>query len=375
MNVPFVDLAALHRPHMQEFQSIFERVVNSSAFIMGPEIQGFEKAFAAYVGTKECLTVNSGTSALHLAMLALGVGPGDEVVTTPHTFIATAEGISAVGARPVFVDVDPSSYTLDPTKLAAAITPKTKAIVPVHLYGQCADMDPIMEIANRHGIPVVEDACQAHGSIYKGRHAGSIGAMSCFSFYPGKNLGAFGEGGAVLCNDVELAKKVRMLRDHGSVKKYEHEVAGYNFRLEGLQGAILNAKLPRLDAENDRRRKAAALYAELLADSTVVTPREMGYGKHVYHLFVVQVSDAKGLADHLGKNGVGTGYHYPVPLHLQEAYKKLGYKRGDFPVTESLARSILSLPMYPDITREAVEYVCGQVKEFVCPKAVAVALR
>jgi dTDP-4-amino-4,6-dideoxygalactose transaminase len=347
---------------------VLERVLESNSFILGPEVQRFEQAFARFVGCDHCVAVSNGTVALHMALMALDIGPGDEVITAANTFIATAEAISAVGARPVFVDVDPLYYTIDCEGVAKAITPKTKAIVPVHLYGQTADMDPLLALAAKHGLAVVEDACQAHGAEYNSRQAGSMGVMSCFSFYPGKNLGALGEGGAVLCNDSTLALRLRMLRDHGSVTKYQHDFPGYNFRLEGLQGGFLAAKLPHLHRGNEARRAAAETYDRCLAESTVITPAVLPGSRHVYHLYVIQASERDALKQRLAEQGIETGLHYPVPLHLQKAYAHLGYKTGDFPVAESLAGRILSLPMFPTITAEQLEYVCAAVMEFVqCP--------
>jgi dTDP-4-amino-4,6-dideoxygalactose transaminase len=370
MKVPFVDLRALHTPIRTELMAAFERVLDNNSFILGPEVQRFESAFAQEVGCEHCLAVNSGTAALQLALQALKIGAGDEVITVANTFIATAEAVTAVGARPVFVDVDPRYYNMDPEAVAKAITPRTRALIPVHLYGQPADMDPLLAIAKKHNLAVIEDACQAHGAEYKGRKAGTMGVMGCFSFYPGKNLGALGEGGAVVCNDANLAQTVRMLRDHGSIKKYEHAMPGYNFRLEGLQGAFLAAKLPYLEQQNEGRRAAAQLYGQLLADADVLLPAVMPNAKHVYHLYVIQVNNRDGLKNYLAERGIETGLHYPVPLHLQQAYAELGYKTGDFPVAESLAGRILSLPMFPTISRDQVEHVCSVIGEFLkCPRA------
>jgi dTDP-4-amino-4,6-dideoxygalactose transaminase len=363
VKVRFVDLAAQHKPLESELREIFDRVLQNCSFVMGPEVEEFEQSFASYLGAAQCVTVSNGTAALQLVLHALGVGPGDEVITVPHTFIATAEGISATGARPIFVDIDPVSYTMDPTKVEGAITPRTKAILPVHLYGQPADMDALLAIADKHKLPIVEDACQAHGAEYKGRKVGSIGAAGCFSFYPSKNLGCCGEGGAVITNDVELAKRVRMLRDHGSVRKYEHSFPAYNCRLEGLQGGILSVKLPHLDAWNNKRRAMAERYDQLLSDSGVITPVEMPHARHVYHLYVVQVENREALRQELGERGIETGLHYPIPLHLQKAYGSLGYRRGDFPVTESLSQSILSLPMYAELSFESVNYVAEMLTD------------
>ena len=365
MKVRFVDLAAQHKPLESELKDVFDRVLANCSFVLGPEVEKFEKMFAEYCGVAHCVAVSNGTAALQLALLALGVGSGDEVITVPHTFIATAEAINAAGARPVFVDIDPVSYTMDPSKLEAAITSRTKAIIPVHLYGQPADMDAINSIAARHGIAVIEDSCQAHGAKYKGRRTGSLGTMACFSFYPSKNLGACGEGGAVTTGDPELAKKVRMLRDHGSLKKYEHDFPAYNLRLEGIQGGVLAAKLPHLDGWNEKRRAVAKRYSELFAESKVLVPKEMLYAEHVYHLFVVIVEDREALKKALSEQGIENGLHYPIPLHLQKAYTYLGYKKGDFPVSEHVAANHVSLPMYAELPLEHVEFVAKTVKEVV----------
>jgi dTDP-4-amino-4,6-dideoxygalactose transaminase len=365
MKVPFVDLKALHEPISADLSNAVNRVMRNASFIQGSEVKAFEDAFAYYLGVGHCVAVNSGTAALHLALLALGIGAGDEVITVAHTFIATSEAISAVGARPVFVDVDPVSYTMDPALVEAAITPRTRAILPVHLYGNLAEMDSLLEIAKRHNLLLVEDACQAHGAQYKGHMAGSMGVAGCFSFYPGKNLGACGEGGAMVTNDEALAKKVRMLREHGSVKKYEHALPGYNFRMEGMQGAVLAVKLPHLDGWNDRRRALAERYSERLAEQGIVLPKEHADTRHVYHLYVIQAEDREALRDHLAQRGIETGLHYPIPLHQQEAYVSLGYRTGDFPVTETAAQHILSLPMYPDMPLEAVDYVSDAIREWV----------
>ena len=375
MNVPFVDLSAIHKPLAGEFAAVFQRVLERSTFVLGPEVQEFESAFAAYLGVDHCVTTNNGTTALQLVLAALGIGPGDEVITVTNTFIATAEAISAVGAKPVFVDVDPVSYNMDPVLAEKAITPRTRALLPVHLYGQCADLDALADIAQRRNLHLVEDACQAHGSEYKGRKAGTMGVAGCFSFYPGKNLGALGEGGAVSTSDAALAQKMRMLRDHGSLRKYEHAIPGYNFRLEGMQGGFLRVKLPHLDGWNEQRREVAALYSSKLKDSGIVAPKEMPYGKHIYHLYVVQVDNRDSVQRDLGANGVATGLHYPVPLHLQQAYKDLGYREGYFPVSEKLARRILSLPIYPGLSTDAAEYVVNKLLECAQCRMAAVAAR
>jgi len=363
MTIPFVDLKAQHLGIEKELHEVFDRVLSNSSFILGPEVQQFERDFAAYVGVEHCVAVNNGTAALHLTLDALGVGPGDEVITVPHTFIATAEAISAVGAKPVFIDIDRLSFTMDPCQLETAITSKTRAIIPVHLYGHVADMDPILDIANRHGIPVVEDACQAHGAEYKGHRAGALGVAGCFSFYPGKNLGALGEGGAITTNRADLAQRLRMSRDHGSTKKYEHQFPGFNMRMEGLQGGMLSVKLRYLDRWNDQRRRAAADYTAALGGTDISLPAEMPYGKHVYHLYVIQSENRDQLRTQLAEAGIESGLHYPIPLHLQEAYRFLGYSEGDFPVTEQVAGRILSLPMYPGISTEMVARVASELLE------------
>jgi dTDP-4-amino-4,6-dideoxygalactose transaminase len=363
MKIPFVDLKALHSEIKDDLCEVFDRVLNNSTFVLGPEVLRFEQEFAAYCGTEHCVAVNTGTAAIHLVLAALGIGPGDEVITVPHTFIATAEAISAVGGRPIFVDINPVSFTMDPALLEAAITSKTRAIIPVDLYGQVADMDPILEIANRYRIPVIEDACQAHGAEYRGRKAGAFGLAGCFSFYPGKNLGACGEGGAVTTNDADLAQRIRLWRDHGSSKRYEHVFPGLNMRMEGIQGGILSVKLKHLDRWNDQRRQAAAEYDKALADTGIEVPVEMDYSRHVYHLYVIQSENRDALRQQLADVGIESGLHYPIPLHLQEAYRFLGYKQGDFPVTERVKSRILSLPMYPGIDSKSVERVASEVRE------------
>jgi dTDP-4-amino-4,6-dideoxygalactose transaminase len=368
VKVPFVDLGAQHRQLETELQAAVQRVFQRSSFILGPEVERFEAEFASYLNTTSCVAVSSGTAALHLVLHALEIGPGDEVITVPNTFIATAEAISAVGAKPVFVDVNPVSYTMDPARAERAITAKTRALLPVHLYGQPADMDALLEIAHARNLAVLEDACQAHGAEYRGRKAGTLGTAGCFSFYPSKNLGACGEGGAVVTSDAKLAERIRLLRNHGSVSKYEHCFPGYNFRMDGLQGAVLAVKLQHLDEWNQRRRMVAEHYNRLLAGSAVIAPAEMPYARHVYHLYVIQADDRETLRRQLAEQGIETGLHYPIPLHLQEAYRSLGYRRGDFPVSERLAERALSLPMYPDLTFEAVEHVASPILESLpCP--------
>ncbi len=364
MQVPFLDLRAQYQALKSEIDPAIQQVCADAAFVLGKNVFEFEKAFALYCQTDDAIAVNSGTTALHLALLSLGIGVGDEVITAANTFIATCEAISYTGARVVLVDCDDKTYTLDPDKLEAAITNRTKAIIPVHLYGQPADMDPIMEIANKHGIPVIEDAAQAHGAEYKGKRCGSIGKIGCFSFYPGKNLGAYGEGGAVTTSDPEVAAKIRKLRDHGSDQKYYHEFVGYNYRMEGIQGAVLGVKLQHLDNWNDSRRKNADLYRKHLEGANVVVPVEGEGRKHIYHLFVVQHAKRDQLLEHLKSKEIGVIIHYPIPVHQQKAYQHLGLNQGAFPVTERLAKRILSLPMFPELTEEQIEYTAEQIKAF-----------
>jgi dTDP-4-amino-4,6-dideoxygalactose transaminase len=325
-------------------------VLASCQFTLGSEVAAFEEEFAAYSGAKIGIGVNTGTSALHLALLAAGVGPGDEVITVPFTFVATVAAIHYTGATPVFVDVDPKTFTMDPAGLEAAITKKTKAIIPVHLYGQVADMDPILAIAKKHGLIVIEDACQAHGAEYKGRRAGSIGDMGAFSFYPGKNLGAYGEGGMVTTSNPEFARSIRMLRDWGSEKKYHHILKGYNYRLEGIQGAVLRVKLRHLEKWTEARRAAAAYYDKALAGSGIETPFARGDSRHVYHVYAVRTSERVKWQEFLTARAIQSGIHYPIPVHLQEAYASPRYKAGDFPHSEKAAAEVLSLPMFPELT-------------------------
>jgi dTDP-4-amino-4,6-dideoxygalactose transaminase len=371
MSVPFVDLQAQYRAIKREVDEALARVVENAAFILGREVEAFETAFADYLGARFCVGVSSGTAAIQLALTACGIGAGDEVIVPANTFFATAEAVSTAGATPVFVDADPVSYTIDVNRLEAAITPRTRAIIPVHLYGQPADLDPIFEIAARHNLAVIEDAAQAHGTLYKGRRVGARGRANCFSFYPGKNLGAYGEGGAVVTNDEEVARRVRLLRDHGSEQKYRHDVIGYNFRLEGIQGAVLNVKLKYLDGWNDLRRAHAARYRELLAGahdnsgaSVLVLPQELPYARHIYHLYVVQTDERDALQKHLSDAGIQTGIHYPVPVHLQPAYQSLGHRAGDFPEAERQAARVLSLPMFPELSESQIARVAESVRAF-----------
>jgi dTDP-4-amino-4,6-dideoxygalactose transaminase len=357
MTVPFVDLRAQYLSIKEEVGAAIARVLDNTSFVMGREVEAFEAAFAEYVGARFCMGVNSGTAAIQLAVTACGIGAGDEVIVPANTFFATAEAVSTAGATPVFVDADPISYNIDVNRIEGAITSKTRAIMPVHLYGQAADLDAIFEIAERRNLVVIEDAAQAHGSLYKGKRVGERGVAGCFSFYPGKNLGAYGEGGAVVTNDEAIARRVRLLRDHGSERKYHHEIVGYNFRLEGIQGAVLGVKLKHLDRWNDLRREHAARYTELLRESGLTLPREMDYARHIYHLYVVQSDERDALQKALGEAGVQTGIHYPISVHLQPAYASLGHKAGDFPEAERQAGRVLSLPMYPELTDEQIAQV------------------
>jgi len=374
MSVPFLNLKPQHQALKAEILTALSEVLDSTAFAGGPFVTKFEEQFAAYCRTKYAVGVGNGTDALWFALLALGIGQGDEVITVPSTFIATAEAITYCGATPVFVDIDEETYTMDPGLLERAITPRTKAIIPVHLYGQMADMDAIMEIARRRGLYVIEDACQAHGAEYKGKRAGSIGDAGCFSFYPGKNLGACGEAGACVTNNPDLRAKIAMFRDHGQAKKYYHDVIGWNGRMDGFQGAILSIKLRHIDKWTDSRRSHARAYDQAFAHvHGVLTPKEAAYAKHVYHLYVLRVKNRDQLLKRLADRGVHCAIHYPVPLHLQEAYKHLALGRGSFPVAERCAEEILSLPMFPELTADDIASVVREVSaEVQGDKAAAV---
>ena len=365
MGIPLVDLKAQYLSIKDEIDEAIQRVISNSSFILGEEVRAFEEEFASFCEARFAIGTSSGTSALHLALLACGVGLGDEVITTPHTFVATTEAISHAGARPVFVDIDPESYNINPTKIEAAITDKAKAIIPVHLYGQPAEMDAIMEIADKHGLKVIEDAAQAHGAGYKGKRVGTIGNVGCFSFYPAKNLGAYGDGGMVVTNDEEIAEKVRLLRNHGRTEKYEHLIEGYGYRLDALQAAILKVKLKRLETWNAQRRKNAAIYREMLKGLDLVLPHENSDSRPVYHLFVVRTPRRNELREYLRLREIQTGIHYPIPLHLQPAYRHLGYEPGDFPYSERAAQEVLSLPLYPELTKEGISQVVRAIREFM----------
>lgn len=364
MIIPFLDLKAQYKKIQIEIKQRLEKVLDSTQFVLGAEVEEFEKKFASFCEAEYCVACNSGTSALHLALLASGIKPDDEVILPAHTFIATAEAVSYCQAKPVFAEIDPRTYTLDPAQIKAKITGKTKAIIPVHLYGQPADLDPIKKTCQKERMILIEDAAQAHGARYKKKRVGSFGNISCFSFYPGKNLGAYGEGGAVVTNDESLAHEIRILRDHGQPRKYHHEAIGFNYRMDGFQGAVLNVKLKYLDEWNSLRRQKAKLYNELLDKVDIITPSEPGYAESVYHLYVVLSDNREELKNYLEDNGVGTGLHYPIPLHLQKAYQFLRYKKGDFPVTEKVSNSLLSLPIYPELENSKIEYICELIKKF-----------
>jgi dTDP-4-amino-4,6-dideoxygalactose transaminase len=366
MEVPFLDLKAQYESIRDEIAGAMQQVLNSCAFAGGPYVEQFEKEFASFCQCQYGIGVGSGTEALWLALLGLGIGPGDEVITVPNTFIATVEAISFCGAKPVFVDVNDRTYNMDAVLLEAAITPKTKAIIPVHLFGQMVDMDPIMEIARARGLFVIEDACQAHGAQYKGRPAGSIGDAGCFSFYPGKNLGAYGEAGAIVTNNAELYKQLRMLRDHGQPKKYYHSMIGWNARMDGLQGVVLSVKLKYLPVWNERRRQNANLYSELLCHlNGVIVPRENSFSKHVYHIYAIRVQNRDALISSLAEKCIFCGIHYPVPVHLQKAYQFLNLREGSFPVAENHAKEFVSLPMFAELTEIQIECIARSIKKLL----------
>ena len=372
--VPYLDLKAQYQTIKYEIEAAIARVLDTSQFVLGSEVAAFEQEFAAYCGASECIALNSGTSALHLALLAAGVGPGDDVITVPFTFVASIAAILYAGARPVLVDIDPRSFTIDPTKIEASITSRTKAILPVHLYGQPADMDPILDIARRHRLIVIEDAAQAHGAKYKGRPVGTLSDITCFSFYPTKNLGAYGEGGAVTTNNAEYARTIRMLRDWGQDRKYHHVLLGFNYRMEGLQGAILRVKLHHLDQWTEARRAAASKYNRLLADCGVDLPIEMPWAQHVYHVYTLRADERDALQAALQAEGIQTVVHYALPAHLQPAYADLGYSRGSFPHSEKAANEVLSLPLYPEITDTQIQKVARALTSLVAhPKRTHIA--
>jgi dTDP-4-amino-4,6-dideoxygalactose transaminase len=361
--IPFLDLKAQYASIKDEIEPAVLRVLASGQYILGDEVAHLEEEFANYCNVKHAIAVNTGTSALHLALLAAGVGPGDEVITVPFTFVATVSAICYTGARPVFVDVEPVTLTMDPAEVEAKITSRTKAIIPVHLYGQMAEMDAIKAIADHYRVPIIEDACQAHGAEYKDRRAGSIGVSGCFSFYPGKNLGACGEGGMVVTNSDDQAQTMRMLRDWGQEQRYRHLLKGFNYRMDAIQGAILRIKLRHLEAWTEARRAHARRYSLLLAGSPhLKTPVEVSDRRHVYHVYAVRSRDRDGLQRALSAEGIQSGLHYPIPVHLQKAHADLGYQAGDFPISEAAAREFLSLPIYPEMTARQVEQVVAAME-------------
>ena len=366
MKVPFLDLKAQYASIHNEITAALRQVFESASFAGGPFVERFEKEFASFCGCKFAVGVGSGTAALWMALLALGVRRGDEVITVPNTFIATCEAISFCGATPVFVDIDEATYNMDPDLLEDAITPKTRVVIPVHLYGQMADMDRIMEIARAHGLLVIEDACQAHGAEYKSRRAGTIGDVGCFSFYPGKNLGAYGEAGAIVTNNSELAEKLRMFRDHGQAKKYCHSVVGWNGRMDGIQAAVLSVKLKYLAAWNEARRRNAQLYNELLANTDgLIIPTEADYARHIYHIYAIRAENRDALMGALAQKDIACGIHYPLPIHLQQAYRFLGYSKSSFPVAERCAQETVSLPMFAELKPGQIEKVCQEIRSFL----------
>jgi dTDP-4-amino-4,6-dideoxygalactose transaminase len=366
MTIPLVDLKKQYAPLKEEILTGIGKVLDGMQLFLGENMRAFEKEFADFCGVKHGIGVSDGTAALHIILRAMGIEPGDEVITVSHTFIATVEAIVLAGGTPVFVDVDPHTLLMDPSQVEAKVTKRTRVILPVHLYGQTADMDPILDIARRHGLRVIEDACQAHGAEYKGHRAGGLGDAAAFSFYYSKNLGAYGEGGFITTNDDDLARRVRMIRDHGSGERYHHDLIGVNGRLDEIQAVVLRAKLPHLDEWNTLRRQHAVQYNKLLNDTLVSTPVERLENRHVYHLYVVRTPDRDALQTHLKEQGIFTGIHYPIPCHLQQAFAYLGYKPGDFPVTEAMVGQIISLPMFPEITHDDIEKVSLEINEYLC---------
>jgi len=362
--VPYLDLKAQLKPLRAEIDAAIARTLDNCSFCLGPDVAQFEKDFAAFCGAQHALGFNSGTSALHVAMLLLGVGPGDEVITTPYTFIATSWAISYCGAKPVYVDIDEATFNLNPALIEKAITPRTKAVLPVHLYGQPFDVDAVAAVCKKHNLPFVEDAAQAHGAKYKGKSIGTFGSVSCFSFYPAKNLGACGEGGALVTNDAKLAARAKSLREHGSTVRYHHDEVGYNYRLEGIQGAVLGVKLKHLAHWTRERQRVAARYAELLKDTPLQLPPVTVGNESAWHLYTVRSSRRDELKKFLDENKIGNAVHYPMPLHLQKVYANLGYRPGDFPVAEKASREVLSLPMFPELTDAQIQRVADVVKDF-----------
>ena len=362
--IPYFDLPAQIRSLRPELDAAIALSLDNCTFCLGPDVAQFEVEFARFCDAKHCIGFNNGTSALHVAMRLLNLGPGDEVITTPFTFVATSWALSYVGARPVFVDIDDTSFNLDPKLVERAITPRTRALLPVHLYGNPADLAPLLEICRKHNLTLVEDAAQAHGAKYRGRSVGSFGQMSSFSFYPGKNLGACGEGGALVTNNDAYAARARALRDHGSTRRYYHDEIGYNYRMEGIQGAVLSVKLRHLQAWTRERQRVARRYGEMLASTPLQLPRQADDAESAWHLYVVRHARRDELKQHLEVNRIGCGMHYPLPLHLQKAFAHLGYKPGDFPVAEKAARECLSLPIYPELTEDQIQRVAAVIREF-----------
>jgi len=362
--IPLVDLKQQHQTIWPEIEKALRQVIESSQFILGDAVARFEEHFAAYCGVPYAIGVDSGTSALELILRAFDIGPGDQVITAANTFIATVLAIAYTGAQPVLVDVDPETMNLDPMQLERAISPRTRAILPVHLYGQPADMDAIAEIAERHGLLVIEDACQAHGARYKGKRVGALGHAAAFSFYPAKNLGALGDGGMVVTRDADLAARIRKLRNYGQDRKYHHVLLGYNRRLDTIQAAVLDVKLCALDARNAARRAHAMRYTANLKDLPLSLPSTAAETEPVYHLYVIRTAERDALQQFLAAHGVDTGIHYPIPIHLQPAFSHLGYRKGDFPVTEDCASKVLSLPMYPELIPEQIDSICNLIARF-----------
>jgi len=361
--IPFVDLKAQYRSIKNEIDEAIQEVLENAWFVLGPRTADFERLFAAYTGARYAVGVSSGTSALHLALLTAGIGPGDEVITTPFTFVATVASIMYVGAKPILVDIDPVTYNINPAGIEEVLSPQTKAIIPVHLYGQCADMDPILNIANRYKLLVIEDAAQAHGAEYKGRRAGSMGDIACFSFYPGKNLGAYGEGGAVVTSNPDYTRRVMMLRDWGMERKNQYDLIGFNARMHGIQGAVLKVKMKYIEQWTEARRRNAEKYNQLLKEvEEVTTPTEAEYARHVYHVYVIRVKNRDQVHKKLVESGIGAGIHYPIPVHMQKGYSILGYEAGRFPVAEKVAGEVISLPIYPELTDEQINEVVASLK-------------
>ncbi len=367
MRIPLVDLKNQYQNIKEDVLSEISQALDSMQLFLGKNVQALESDFAGYCGTEFAIGVSSGTDALHIALRACGIGPGDEVITVSHTFIATVEAIILAGAKPVLIDIDPETYNMDTSQVEKAITSKTKAIIPVHIYGYPADMDPIIEIARNHDLKIIEDACQAHGAEYKGRRVGSLGDIGCFSFYFTKNLGAYGEGGIITTSDPDIARRCRMLRDHGQNEKYHHALIGINGRLDELQAAVLRIKLPHLENWIEKRRVLAQAYNEGLPES-LIKPQDMPWAKHVYHLYVVRTPERDQLREWLESKDVGAGMHYPIPVHLQEAWRACGGGELSLPVTEKITKEIISLPMYPELTLEEAGIICSYVREFIDSK-------